>query len=209
MSAKIYDTTQQAFVDAETPKVHDGSTYVDADGKVNVGGTWEDAWNKQYYRIYTDSSVRDGTAGYDASTDYITQSADRYTLYNKRNNGWHMTSLVIEHEGYSTLSFTIDSVYSPADGDAGVNVGGFYVLESDIRPNYNATQVPKEYADYDYPASNPEMYYNIPAWKINCIGTHTVNISTLKKYIALGFSVGGARLATLTGYATISNITLS
>lgn len=61
MSAKIYDTTQQAFVDAETPKVYDGSAYVDANGKVQDGGIWEDAWNTFRWITTVQTAQNDST----------------------------------------------------------------------------------------------------------------------------------------------------
>lgn len=47
MSAKIYDETQQAFVDAETPKVYSGSEYVDSKGMSydSVNGEWVDVFD--------------------------------------------------------------------------------------------------------------------------------------------------------------------
>lgn len=44
MSAKIYDTTQQAFVDAEVPKVNDGNAFVDSEGKSYNGSEWVEDW---------------------------------------------------------------------------------------------------------------------------------------------------------------------
>lgn len=59
MSAKIYDTTSQAFVDAETPKVNSGGVFIDAEGKVYSGGAWEDAWKNMPVPPVIDGLIND------------------------------------------------------------------------------------------------------------------------------------------------------
>jgi len=53
MAVKIYDSTTQAFVDADVPKVYSStdSAFVDAGGKVKVGDEWEDVTDKKLQSI--------------------------------------------------------------------------------------------------------------------------------------------------------------
>lgn len=47
MSALIWDSTTQAFKDADTPKIYSGSGFGDAEGKIwnETAQAWEDAWS--------------------------------------------------------------------------------------------------------------------------------------------------------------------
>lgn len=68
MSAKIYDTTSQAFVDAETPKVNSGGVFIDAEGKVYSGGAWEDAWSGSLPANYI---IKDGKVNSDIGLEWV------------------------------------------------------------------------------------------------------------------------------------------
>lgn len=49
MSALIWDSTTQAFKDADTPKIYSGSSFGDAEGKIwnETAQAWEDAWSSE------------------------------------------------------------------------------------------------------------------------------------------------------------------
>lgn len=58
MSAKIYDETQQAFVDAETPKVYNGSEYVDSKGMSYNGSEWVEDWSGEWDGVLYDDGKK-------------------------------------------------------------------------------------------------------------------------------------------------------
>lgn len=63
MSAMIWDSTTQAFKDAETPKVWDSSAnaWKDAEGKIwnETAQAWEDAWNSELWLYnYGDQCIK-------------------------------------------------------------------------------------------------------------------------------------------------------
>lgn len=53
MGAKIYDSTSASWKDANTPKIYNGTTFVDSIGKVYDSSTqsWKDAWGRIYYFV--------------------------------------------------------------------------------------------------------------------------------------------------------------
>lgn len=54
MPAKIWDTSTNAFKDAETPQIHNGNSFGDAEGKIwnETAQAWEDAWSSWNGELY-------------------------------------------------------------------------------------------------------------------------------------------------------------
>lgn len=88
MSALIWDSTSQAFKDADTPKIYSGSSFGDAEGKIwnETAQAWEDAWNSWNGELYDQGNEYIGVTGGIVQGSYTTypgqliKNADSITL---------------------------------------------------------------------------------------------------------------------------------
>lgn len=86
MSAKIYDTTQQAFVDADTPKVFVNGVATDTEGRLWNGSAFEDeAWSAGY--VGPNGELIPVMTSNTTPFGEVTYGKD-YTNYDPSNTNW-------------------------------------------------------------------------------------------------------------------------
>jgi hypothetical protein len=167
MSAKIYDETQQAFVDVETPKVYSGSEYVDSKGMSYDGSEWVEDWKIRELPIFNYGNQCTSITGGWSNTNFIGSSTwssinravefgSDYVKFDTEAGSSGVTSMMISNNEIDTTGLKgirFKDTYSSRDNFA--NHGG-----NSRCPEiwFFTTKTPGQLYDYSGNSNNPAGY---------------------------------------------------
>lgn len=159
MGAKIYDSTQAAFVDAE-PKIYIGSAFADSKGMSYNGSEWEEDWDAIKKKwIFNNITVQSqNIAAYTNTyniTDVYCTNVSRFTKYRLKGSitgnfsyGAFSASVGMLINNYVNYFTTNPTVWEPTTSFP--SAYGNYVSQwdnyTDMRYSYSGTKL----FDFDY-----------------------------------------------------------